>query len=167
VKKTLAALFVAGMMMTGFANAAQNIAFVDADAAILNSEPAKERIAELKKRLAPEQNKIKELEQMIRGLQTQLQQDAAVMSEAEKRNLNNEIEVKVVEYQQRLKQLQESQMSSQQELMQEFGPKFKNAVTELMEEGGYNTLMHLKAAIIVDPKDNLTKRVTENINANP
>lgn len=167
MKKLIAGLFVTGMLMSGFVSAAQTIAFVDADAAILNSEPAKEKVAELKKRLAPEQNKVKDLEQTIRGLQTQLQQDAAVMSEAEKRNLNNEIEVKVVEYQQRLKQLQESQVSSQQELMQELGPKFKAAVTELMEENDYSVLMHLKAAIIVDPKDNLTKRVTEKLNANP
>ena len=153
--------------MANFASAAQTIAFVDADAAILTSEPAKEKIAELKKRLTPEQNKVKDLEQAIRGLQTRLQQDAAVMSEAEKRNLSNEIEIKVVEYQQRLKQLKESQLSSQQELMQALAPKFKEAVTQLMEENEYTVLMHLKAALIVDPKDNLTKRVTEKINANP
>ena len=159
MKKIITGLFFAGLLMSGFA-AAQNIAFVDADAAILNSEPAKEKIAELKKRLAPEQNKVKDLETAIRGLQARLQQDSAVMSEAEKRNLNNEIEIKVVEYQQRRNQLQESQVTSQQELMQEMGPRFQTAVTELMKENQYTVLMHLKAAIIWDPKDNLTKRVT-------
>lgn len=153
--------------MAGTAFAEQRIAFVDADAAILNSEPAKDKIAELKKRMAPEQNKVKDLESTVRGLQTKLQQDAAVMSEAEKRDMANEIEIKAVEYQQRVKKLQETQVQSQQELMGELAPKFKNAVTELMEKGDYNVLLHLKAALIVDEKDNLTKRVTEIINANP
>lgn len=166
MKKFIFGLFMTGMLMTG-AVAAQQIAFVDADAAILNSEPGKEKIAELKARLAPEQKKLKALEQEIRTLQTKIQQDAAVMSEAEKRNLNNEIEVNVVKYQQNVKKLQESQMQSQQELMSELAPKFKQAVTELMKENDYTVLMHLKAALIVDSKDNLTKRVTEIINANP
>jgi len=156
-----------GMLMAGAVSAQQSIAFVDADSAILNSEPAKEKINELKARLAPEQNKVKDLENTVRGLQTKMQQDAAVMSDAEKRNLANEIEIKAVEYQQRVKQLQESNVKSQQELMSELAPKFKDAVTQLMKDGEYSVLMHLKAALIVDEKDNLTKRVTEIINANP
>jgi len=167
VKKLIIGLFMTGMLMAGAVSAQQSIAFVDADAAILNSEPAKDKIAELKGRLAPEQNKVKDLENTVRGLQTKLQQDAAVMSDSEKRNLANEIEIKAVEYQQRVKQLQESQVKSQQELMTELAPKFKSAVTQLMEEGEYTILMHLKAALIVDEKDNLTRRVTEIINANP
>jgi len=167
VKKLIIGLFMTGMLMAGAVSAQQSIAFVDADAAILNSEPAKDKIAELKGRLAPEQNKVKDLENTVRGLQTKMQQDAAVMSDSEKRNLANEIEIKAVEYQQRVKQLQESNVKSQQELMNELAPKFKAAVTQLMEEGEYTILMHLKAALIVDEKDNLTKRVTEIINANP
>jgi len=167
VKKIIFGLMVAAMLMAGSVSAQQTIAFVDADAAILNSEPAKDKIAELKARLTPEKNKVKDLENTVRGLQTKMQQDAAVMSEAEKRNLANEIEIKAVEYQQRVKQLQESQVKSQQELMGELAPKFKEAVTKLMGEGNYTVLMHLKAALIVDEKDNLTKRVTEIINANP
>ena len=160
-------MFMMGMLMTGVVSAQQTIAFVDADSAILNSEPAKEKITELKARLAPEQSKVKELENTVRGLQTKMQQDSAVMSDAEKRNMANEIEIKMVEYQQRMKQLQESQGKSQQELMNELAPKFKDAVTQLMKDGNYTVLMHLKAALIVEEKDNLTKRVTEIINANP
>lgn len=167
MKKVIISLFMTTMLMAGTAFAEQRIAFVDADAAILNSEPAKDKITELKGRLAPEQNKVKDLENTVRGLQTKLQQDAAVMSEAEKRDMANEIEIKVVEYQQRAKKLQESQVQSQQELMNELAPKFKDAVTQLMEKGEYTVLMHLKAALIVDENDNLTKRVTEIINANP
>ena len=167
MKKLMIGLFMTGMLMAGAVSAQQSIAFVDADSAILNSEPAKDKIAELKNRLAPEQNKVKDLENTVRGLQTKMQQDAAVMSDSEKRNLANEIEIKAVEYQQRVKQLQESNVKSQQELMNELAPKFKAAVTQLMEEGKYTILMHLKAALIVDEKDNLTKRVTEIINANP
>jgi len=167
VKKLIIGLFMTGMLMAGAVSAQQSIAFVDADSAILNSEPAKEKINELKARLAPEQNKVKDLENTVRGLQTKMQQDAAVMSDAEKRNLANEIEIKAVEYQQRVKQLQESNVKSQQELMSELAPKFKDAVTQLMKDGEYSVLMHLKAALIVDEKDNLTKRVTEIINANP
>jgi len=167
VKKIIFGLMMTAMLMAGSVSAQQTIAFVDADAAILNSEPAKDKIAELKARLTPEKNKVKDLENTVRGLQTKMQQDAAVMSEAEKRNLANEIEIKVVEYQQRVKQLKESQVKSQQELMSELAPKFKEAVTKLMGEGNYTVLMHLKAALIVDEKDNLTKRVTEIINANP
>ena len=166
VKEIIFGLLMASIVMAGSASAAQTIAFVDADAAILNSEPAKDKITELKARLTPEQNQVKALENMVRSLQTKLQQDAAVMSESEQRNLANEIEIKAVEYQQRVKRLQESQVNSQQELMNELAPKFKDAVATLMVEGEYTVLMHLKAALIVDESDNLTKRVTEIINAN-
>jgi Skp family chaperone for outer membrane proteins len=107
------------------------------------------------------------LENTVRGLQVKLQQDAAVMNETEKRNLANEIEIKAVEYQQRVSQLQESQENSRQELMQGLAPKFQAALAQLMKEGGYTVLMHRKAVLVFDPKDDLTKKVTEVLNSNP
>lgn len=167
MKKIIGGLFVLAMLISGTVSAQQVIAFVDVDVAILSSEPAKDKVNELTARLAPEKNKVKELENTVRGLQVKLQQDAAVMNETEKRNLANEIEIKAVEYQQRVSQLQESQENSRQELMQGLAPKFQAALAQLMKEGGYTVLMHRKAVLVFDPKDDLTKKVTEVLNSNP
>lgn len=153
-----------GLMGAQLAVAEGKIAVIDIQAAILGSEQAKERIAELKKEYAPDQNEIKSLAQDIQKLQAKMEQDAAVMSESEKKKLAKEVEDKAVDYQFNIKKIQKSQNESQQELLAELSPKLEQAIQEIISEGTYSIILERRAAIFVAPEYDITKKVTEKLN---
>ncbi len=154
------------LMGAQLASAETKIAVIDIQAAILGSEQAKERIAELKKEYAPEQNEIKALAQAIQNLQKKMEQDAAVMSESEKKKLAKDVEDKAVDYQFKVKKIQKSQNESQQELLAELSPKLEQAIQAIIGEGTYSLILERRAAIFVAPEHDITKKVTEKLNLN-
>ncbi len=164
MKKFIYVLLVTALVGAQAALAEVNVAVIDVQAAILGSEHAKERIAELKKQYAPDQKEIKDLGVEIQKLQVKIEQDAAVMSESEKKNLGKQIEDKAVDYQFLAQKLQKAQSTSQQELMAELSPKLQQAIETIIEQGTYTVILERKSAIYVSPDYDITRKVTEQLN---
>ena len=68
------------------------IAVVDVQAAILNSEEAKRLMAQIQNEFKDEEEKIRNIQSEAAVLFERLQKDAEVMSEAEKRRVQQQIE---------------------------------------------------------------------------
>lgn len=166
MKKVLIGLLISGLFSVPLAMAEAKIAVIDVQAAILGSEQAKERIAELKKQYAPDQNELKDLAEEIKKMQTKMEQDAAVMSESEKKKLGKDMEDKAVDYQFKVKKLQKAQNDSQQELLAELSPKLQEAIQAIIAEGEYSIILERRAAIYVSPDYDISKKVTEKLNLN-
>lgn len=166
MKKLILIMLVYGFVYSPFTLAAPGIVVVDVQAAILNTELAKEKIAEMKKKYAPDFNELKDLGQSIQNMRQRLEQDAAVMSDAEKRALNVEAEGKIKEYQFKAKQLQSAQNNSQQELLVELKPKLDSALQQLLEEKKYTLILHSRSTLYADKSLDITNRVTELLNQN-
>jgi len=166
VKKIVFGLLFSGLLGTSMAMAEVKMAVIDVQAAILSSEQAKEKIAELKKRYAPDQNELKNLAEEIQKMQAKLEQDAAVMSESEKRQLGKDIEDKAVDFQFQQKKLQKSQQESQQELMGELSPKLESAIQSVIETGEYDLILERRSLIYAKPEYDITKKITEKMNLN-
>ncbi len=164
MKKIILAMLVYSFFCTPQAWADKGMVVVDVQTAILNTELAKEKIAEMKKKYAPDYNELKELGQVIQGMRQRLEQDAAVMSEAEKRALGLETEGKIKEYQFKAKQLQNAQNNSQQELLTELKPKLDAALKQLLQQKKYTLILHARAALYHDKSLDITNKVTELLN---
>ncbi len=164
MKKFIYVLLVTVFMGAQAALAEVKVAVIDVQAAILGSDHAKERIAELKKQYAPDQKEIKDLGVEIQKLQVKIEQDAAVMSESEKKNLAKQIEDKAVDYQFLAQKLQKAQNVSQQELMAELSPKLQKAIETIIAQGTYTVILERKSAIYVSPDYDITRKVTEQLN---
>ena len=164
MKKFIYVLLVTALVGAQAALAEVKVAVIDVQAAILGSEHAKERIAELKKQYAPDQKEIKDLGVEIQKLQVKIEQDAAVMSESEKKNLGKQIEDKAIDYQFLAQKLQKAQTTSQQELMAELSPKLQQAIETIIEQGTYTVILERKSAIYVSPDYDITRKVTEQLN---
>ena len=165
MKKLIFVLLTVGLFSIQSVKAEVTVAVIDVQAAILASDYAKERIAELKKQFAPEQQEIKELAQEIQKLQAKGEQDAAVMSESERKALAKSVEDKAVDYQFLVQKLQKSQNESQQELLAEMNPKLQLAIKEIIDEGIYNVILERRSAIFVSQDLDITKKVTEKLNS--
>ena len=166
MKKAVLGLIASGVFAVQAAFAVESIAVIDVQAAILSSEQAKVKIAELKKATSSDQNEIKELAQQIQALQEKMEQDAAVMSDTEKKNLSKEAQGKVEEFQFKRQKLQKAQQAAQQELMGEMSPKLEQAIQSILAEGEYSLILERRAAIWVSPELDITKKVTEKLNSN-
>ena len=166
MKKAVLGLIASGVFAVQAAFAVESIAVIDVQAAILSSEQAKVKIAELKKATSSDQNEIKELAQQIQALQEKMEQDAAVMSDTEKKNLSKDAQGKVEEFQFKRQKLQKAQQAAQQELMGEMSPKLEQAIQSILAEGEYSLILERRAAIWVSPELDITKKVTEKLNSN-
>lgn len=164
MKKIILGLITCGMFIAQTAFALDKIAVIDVQAAILSSEQAKVRIAELRKETASEQNDIKELAEQIQKLQEKMEQDAAVMSDTEKKNITKEVQAKIEDFQFKRQRLQKTQKAAQQELLGEMGPKLEQSIQAVLAEGEYLLVLERRAAIWVSPELDITKKVTEKLN---
>jgi len=130
------AVLAAGLLATQVAWAEMKIAVMDANTAVLSSEIAKEKIAQIKKDLSADEKAITDLGKEIQTLQTKLEQDSAVMSDTEKKNVQREIEEKANTYQFKLNNYQTAAEEAQQKMLNELTPILQQAVTAVLEEGG-------------------------------
>jgi len=165
VKKQVMAVLAAGLLATQVAWAEMKIAVMDANTAVLSSEIAKEKIAQIKKDLSADEKAITDLGKEIQTLQTKLEQDSAVMSDTEKKNVQREIEEKANTYQFKLNNYQTAAEEAQQKMLNELTPILQQAVTAVLEEGGYDLVVQRSAVIYAKDEYVITKQVTEKINA--
>ncbi len=165
MKKQIIAVMAAGLLATQVAWAQMKIAVLDANTAVLNSEISKERIALIKKDLAADEKAITDLGKEIQSLQTKLEQDSAVMSESEIKKVQREAEEKINTYQLRVTNYQTAAQEMQQSMLTDLTPVLQQAVSEVLEDGGYDLVVQSTSVVFAKDEFDITKQVTGKINA--
>jgi len=165
LKSTLCALvLLPSLMMANVANAELKVAVLDVQRAILESDEAKQFIAQLQKEIAPDAEKVKKIETDAKKMQARLAKDGAIMSESEKKKLTESIEEKVVNYKYLVGKLQNTQKQKQQELLALMNPKVEAAVKTMLAEGTYDLVLQRQALIFSNPELDITPKLTEMLN---
>lgn len=161
---------LAAAMMLGAGNSyAQNtgdlkIAVIDMATALLNSEVAKGVEEELQQETAGDQEKIRSLADQAKKLQDQLQQDSEVMSESEQRRIVGELQELQNQYQFLFQKLQNLSNERRQQFQQAYSANLVQAISDVVEEGGYNLVLRAEVALYFDATFDITARVTEKLN---
>jgi outer membrane protein len=114
--------------------------------------------------LQAEQDQVNALQQDMRSLQEQMQKDAEVMSPAEQRRRQKELEDKQIEYRFLVNRLQKDVQDRQQELMQQMGPKLEAVIKDLVDAEGYDLILQRGDLVYADAKHSITRKVTEKLN---
>jgi len=140
------------------------IAILDMGAALLNSEVAQGVEAELQTETADDRDKIKTLAEQAQKLQDQLQQDSEVMSESEQRRIVGELQELQNQYQFLVQKLQKLSQDRRQQFQQKYSPNLVQAISDVIEEGGYDLVIRAEAAPYFDASFDITARVTEKLN---
>lgn len=168
VRKTLAhgLLFVALAGLAGAASAQEplNVAVLDVAAALFNSDRARALTEQLREETAEDEQKVRNLAEQATKLQEKLQQDGAVMSDSERRNTNGEIEEIGVQYQYLVQKIQGLVQERQQQFQNTYAPNLNQAVTAVVEEGGYDLVLRAEAALYFRSAYDITALVTEKLN---
>lgn len=158
------AIGVAGLM-SATAWAEVKIAFVDVQRAILSSEQAKAYMQQIQDETKSEQDEIRNLQTDAAALLERLQKDAEVMSDPEKRKLQQQIEDKNNDYRYLAQKLQKQIEERQGELFAGIDVKVQKAIEELVLSDDYDVIFRREAALYVGPLYDISRKLTEKLNS--
>ena len=162
-KLTIWSMFML-LFAAGAAAAELKIAVLDTQRALVESEEAQALLAQAQQELQAEQDQLQALNDEIVALSEQLQKDAEVMSPAEQRRMQKEIEDKQIDLQFLGNKLQKEVNDRRQELLQQMVPKIDVVLKDLIELEGYDMIMERGSLRYVNSKHDITRRVTEKLN---
>ena len=153
-----------GVIASTTAIAEVKLAFVDVDRAVASSEAAKELLTQLQGEFSTDEDTIKSIQTDAAALLQRLQKDGEVMSEDEKRRLQQEIESLNNDFVYQRQKLQKEVAARQSELFAGTEVKVRKAIEELVLENDYDMILPRAAALYVGDLYDVTRKVTEKLN---
>lgn len=164
IKKCVKGSLLLLLVAAGAASAELKIAVLDTQRALIESEEAQQLLRQAQTELEGEQQQVNALGAEIMALQEQMQKDAEVMSPAEVRRRQKELEDKQLDYQFRANRLQKEVQDRRQDLLQQMAPKIDAVLQDLIELEGYDMIMQRNSLLYANSKHDITRKVTEKLN---
>lgn len=162
------ALIVTGLiagLMSGSAVAEAKVVVADSQAALMATDVAKKAIEKLQGELKPQRDRMEAIRKEVKVIEERFQKDASVLSETDKKNLQKQAESKLSEYRNLAETVQKRSQEVQGELLQRMVPKMETVIDELRKAGGYDIIIEKKNVIFADPVADITRKITEKLNA--
>ncbi len=162
VLRILATLLLAFGASSAFAE--MKVAVVDVQRAILNSEEAQRLTKQIQEEFQSEEQELKDLQAEAAAMLERMQKDSDVMSDSEKRRLQQQIESKNDDFVYLRNKLQKRIESRQQELFAGTDEKVQKAIQEIVLAEDYDLIIPRQAALYVGDLYDITRKVTEKLN---
>lgn len=163
-KMTSKLLLVSALFAGSVLAAEPKIAVVDVQKAMRATDKVKAIEAQLKTEFSDEEKKIADLQKKIGELKEKQQRDWAVMSDPEKRKLQEDGMKLTGELQALSQDSQRKLATRQQELLQPVIVKAQEVIKGIMKSDGYGLVMRREAVVDFDPKMDITAKVTLKLN---
>lgn len=160
------ALITAVMLTSITAQAEMNIVVLDTVRAILETEEAKVLITAAEKEMEAEQNEIRALAEQRQALAEKIQKDREVMSATEQNSIRKNIESIEIDLQFKSQKLQKEVQDKRQEILVALAPQFEKVRNDLIQVEGYDMILAPNSLVYVNPKNDITRRITERMNEN-
>ena len=141
-----------------------NIAVLNVQEALFNSERAQQVDAQVREETAADEQRVRDLAQEAQQLSQRLEQDASILSQEEQRRLNSQIEEIGVQYQYLVQKLQGIVQERQGQFQQSTTPLLVQAISQVVEEEDYDLVLRAEAALHFRSSHDITDRVTEILN---
>ncbi len=165
LKSTAKLLFLALFLgASSIASAQLVIGFVDTARAISESDEGKALLEQIESELEEDQTRLQALQDELTGLQEKFETDREIMSDEERRRQRREIEEKNADLQYEFQKYQRELQERQQEVLQEMAPKVNAALADIIELEGMDVVFERQVATFVNPKHDITRRITEKLN---
>lgn len=161
----IAAGLMAGVLAFSAAAHAEKIGVADSQMALMNSEAAKKAVTKLQTELKVQNERMAQLRGEIEALEAKFRRDNATMSEADKKTMQKQGESKAQEFQSLAQVVQKRTQDVQNELLQRMIPEMEKAIEELQKTNKFDVIIEKKNVIFADPSIDLTKKITEKLNA--
>jgi len=155
----------AAVAVSPAAFATTNVAVADSQAAVLASNTAKQTIEGLNSTLKPQRDRLEQLRKDITGIQERFQKDGSVMSDKDKQALQAQAQSKLNDYNSTAEGVQRRIEEAQTAMLKTVMPKLEGIIEDLRKEGNYDVIIEKKYVIWAAPTADLTKKITDRLNA--
>ncbi|MGB2255774.1 MAG: OmpH family outer membrane protein [Spongiibacter marinus] len=154
------------MLWGSVALAQGRIAVFDLEAAVLNTDVAKQRLNALRNQ-KEFKNNLSELETVRKDyekLVQKLQKDIEIMSAEQRQLAKNQIDSKRSDGEHLARKIEAAQQQEVQTIMKEVGPKLQKLLPEIIKEENIGLLLPAKAVMHADAGYNITAKVADKLN---
>lgn len=158
-------LLAVALCVAPAAFAEMKIAVVDVQQAVLNSEEAKRLLAQIQDEFKGQEDEIRKIQSDAAAMLEKLQKDGDVMSDSEKRKLQQQIDTKNNDFVYLRQKLQRQIEDRQKELFAGMNDKVQRAIDDLVKSDDYDLILLRQTAMYVGDVYDITRRVTERLNA--
>ncbi|MCM5704123.1 OmpH family outer membrane protein [Larsenimonas salina] len=168
MRKLTMAMCLTGLIgsvgMTEQAQAA-DVAVLDWQQALLNTQSAQRSMNQMKNQLGGQQQQVKALGEQVQSLQEKLQKNGDVMSDSERNNLMQQLRQKGTQFQQQRAELQKKRNQQEQAFLKQAKPKLDKAIEQVVQRHDVKVLVDRNSVIYSDDSLDLTKEVTNAFNS--
>jgi outer membrane protein len=161
-----ATLVVLALSLPSLGWAQGKIAVVDLQEAILQTDQAQKRLADVRNQDDYKADKAefdrlkKEFDEIVKTFQ----KDAAVMSQEQQLAARKKLASKQADLEHVTKKLQQAEQGAGQNLLQEMAPKVQEVLRELIAADGIGLLLQRTSVIHADAGYSITAKVTDKLN---
>jgi outer membrane protein len=144
--------------------AQMNIAVLNYQMALLESDAAKKYAVESEKKFASQLKRLETLQADAKRLQERLVKGGEKMPQAERERLELEFKQKARDFQFQSKELNEAKAVADREMLKQLKPKLDSAVEQVIKAGGYDLVLERGGVVDVKPQFDITRKVIERMN---
>lgn len=159
-------MLLAGMSLLSAAAMAQDtkIGIINLEQALFNSEAALGVQEELRAEFSSDEQRAQTLQEELIALQEKFQQDEAIMSESEVRQMNADAQEKQLQLQLISERVQQALQEKNQQFVESMRQTLTNAISDVVAEGGYDLILNATSVAYAAPVLDITPKVTAKIN---
>lgn len=165
MRSVITGLGLAAAVVLSPAANANNVAVADSQSAVLASNQAKQTLGGLQTSLKPQLERLETLRKDIAGIQERFQKDGSVMSEKDKLALQAQAQSKYNDYNSIAEGIQRRTEEVNTTMMKSLYPKLEVIFEDLRKEGNYDIIIEKRNVILSVPAADLTKKITDRLNA--
>jgi outer membrane protein len=163
MKSVKVLLAVVALAFAPFA-AAEKIAVLGVQEALLTSKAANSFRENLKKELSGEEAKVVELEKQAKALQDKIRQNGSKMSQDELNQSRLQFQKAFEAFQKNGQALQQKRIEREQKFLEEMRPKLDTVIRQIIEKNGYEVVLAKQATVFSAKGVDITKQVVELLN---
>ena len=163
IKRTIAITGLVLLCNTAYSQDAK-IGIINLEQALFNSEAAQGVQNELRAEFANDEQRAQTLQEELIGLQEKFQQDEAIMSEADIRQLNADAQEKQLQLQLISERVQQALQEKNQQFIEGMRQTLTEAISDVVAEGGYDLVLNAESVAYAAPVLDITPKVTAKIN---
>lgn len=144
--------------------AADKVAVLGVEEAVLKSDAAASLRNQLKAEFAGEEKQVVELEKQAKALQDKLQKNQGLQSKEDEQKLRLQFQKAFSQYQKQGQELQQKRAERERAFLAEMRPKLDEVIREIIEKEGYDLVMAKQATVYANKKIDITQAVIEGLN---
>ncbi|MDX9687016.1 MULTISPECIES: OmpH family outer membrane protein [Halopseudomonas] len=153
------------MALASLPVAAQSIAVLDYQMALLESDAAKRYSVDAEKKFGSQLQRLQNLEAEAKRLQERMQRDGDKLGQTELERLELEFRQKAREFETQSRQLNQEKAQADREMLEQLKPKLDQAVETVIQAGNYDLVIDRSAVVDVKPNLDITRQVIERLNS--